>query len=132
MWAMVAPRLIQITAPAATPDQLWKRVEAAWSAVPRVHILNQCRTMWQRGNLLVKLLDRDWRIMRLSPVRLKIRRLGKRCTLNLSRAQTFSRWCGVVVGRGGSQLRCCPHHLTMVQNDEVHRRKLLCSLTVRR
>ncbi|GFV82540.1 hypothetical protein TNCV_3983301 [Trichonephila clavipes] len=34
MWSMVAQRLTQITPPAATPDQLWQRVEAAWSAVP--------------------------------------------------------------------------------------------------
>ncbi|GFX87742.1 hypothetical protein TNCV_2190191 [Trichonephila clavipes] len=29
MWSMVAQRLTQITLPAATPDQLWQRVEAA-------------------------------------------------------------------------------------------------------
>ncbi|GFV58489.1 transposable element Tcb1 transposase [Trichonephila clavipes] len=34
MWSMVAQRLNQITPPAATPDQLLQRVEAAWSAVP--------------------------------------------------------------------------------------------------
>ncbi|GFT09313.1 transposable element Tcb1 transposase [Trichonephila clavipes] len=38
MWSMVAQRLIQITPRAATPDQLWQRVEAAWSAVPQEHI----------------------------------------------------------------------------------------------
>ncbi|GFX95418.1 transposable element Tcb1 transposase [Trichonephila clavipes] len=38
MWPMVAQRLTQITPPAATPDQLWQRVEAAWSAVPQEHI----------------------------------------------------------------------------------------------
>ncbi|GFU66688.1 transposable element Tcb1 transposase [Trichonephila clavipes] len=37
MWSMVAQRLTQITTPAATPDQLWQRVEAAWSAVPQEH-----------------------------------------------------------------------------------------------
>ncbi|GFV81290.1 hypothetical protein TNCV_4773161 [Trichonephila clavipes] len=35
-------------------------------------------------------------------VPLKIRRVGQRCTLNLSRAETSSRWCGVVVRRGGA------------------------------
>ncbi|GFX63602.1 transposable element Tcb2 transposase [Trichonephila clavipes] len=30
MWSMVAQRLTQITPPAATLDQLWQRVEAAW------------------------------------------------------------------------------------------------------
>ncbi|GFX38024.1 uncharacterized protein TNCV_3836231 [Trichonephila clavipes] len=37
-----------------------------------------------------------------SPVPLKTRHVGQRCTLNLSRAETFSRWCGVVVRRGGA------------------------------
>ncbi|GFX36725.1 uncharacterized protein TNCV_1543291 [Trichonephila clavipes] len=34
-----------------------------------------------------------------SPVPLKTRRVGQRCTLNLSRAEMSSRWCGVVVRR---------------------------------
>ncbi|GFY24332.1 transposable element Tcb1 transposase [Trichonephila clavipes] len=38
MGSMVAQQLTQITPPAATPDQLWQRVEAAWSAVPQEHI----------------------------------------------------------------------------------------------
>ncbi|GFX58805.1 transposable element Tcb1 transposase [Trichonephila clavipes] len=38
MRSMVAQRLTQITPPAATPDQLWQLVEAAWSAVPQEHI----------------------------------------------------------------------------------------------
>ncbi|GFU95518.1 uncharacterized protein TNCV_2729721 [Trichonephila clavipes] len=50
-----------------------------------------------------------------SPVPLKTRRVGQRCTLNLSRAETSSRWSGVVVRRQ-CQLRCRPRHLTMVQN----------------
>ncbi|GFV29696.1 uncharacterized protein TNCV_330621 [Trichonephila clavipes] len=37
-----------------------------------------------------------------SPVPLKTLRVGQRCTLNLSRAETSSRWCGVVVRRGGA------------------------------
>ncbi|GFY03352.1 uncharacterized protein TNCV_1173101 [Trichonephila clavipes] len=37
-----------------------------------------------------------------SQVPLKIRRVGQRCTLNLSRAKTSSHWCGVVVRRGGA------------------------------
>ncbi|GFX45238.1 retrovirus-related Pol polyprotein from transposon TNT 1-94 [Trichonephila clavipes] len=35
-----------------------------------------------------------------SPVPLKTRRVGQLCTLNLSRAETSSRWCGVVVREG--------------------------------
>ncbi|GFW00379.1 transposable element Tcb1 transposase [Trichonephila clavipes] len=40
--------------------------------------------------------------MSSSPVPLKTRRVGQRCTLNLSRAETSSRWYGVVVRRGGA------------------------------
>ncbi|GFX27413.1 transposable element Tcb1 transposase [Trichonephila clavipes] len=43
------------------------------------------------------------------PVPLKTRRIGQRCTLNLSRAETSSRWCGVVVRRGGCQLTGVVH-----------------------
>ncbi|GFX63730.1 uncharacterized protein TNCV_215301 [Trichonephila clavipes] len=39
-----------------------------------------------------------------NPVPLKTRRVGQRCTPNLSRAETSSRWCGVVVRRGGASL----------------------------
>ncbi|GFW80943.1 hypothetical protein TNCV_3780221 [Trichonephila clavipes] len=40
--------------------------------------------------------------MSSSVVPLKTRHLRKRCTLNLSRAQTSSRWRGVVIRRGVS------------------------------
>ncbi|GFV74099.1 transposable element Tcb1 transposase [Trichonephila clavipes] len=45
MWSMVAQRLTQITLPAATPDQLWQRVEAAWSAVPQERIRSLFESM---------------------------------------------------------------------------------------
>ncbi|GFY34133.1 uncharacterized protein TNCV_2504361 [Trichonephila clavipes] len=79
------------------------------------------------GSLVVKVLDYGWRVMSSSPVSLKTRRVEQRCTLNLSRAQTSSLWCDLVVRRGGCQLKCRPRHLTMVQNYEVHRQKPLCS-----
>ncbi|GFX42646.1 uncharacterized protein TNCV_2689461 [Trichonephila clavipes] len=41
-------------------------------------------------------------VMSSSPVSLKTRYVGQRCMLNLSRAETSSRWCGVVVRRGGA------------------------------
>ncbi|GFY12081.1 uncharacterized protein TNCV_4975811 [Trichonephila clavipes] len=59
--------------------------------------------------------------------RVESRRVGQRSTLNLSRAVMSSRWCGVVVRRGGCQLRCRPRHLTMVQNYVVRRQKPSCS-----
>ncbi|GFW99788.1 uncharacterized protein TNCV_3420171 [Trichonephila clavipes] len=54
-----------------------------------------------RGSRGVKVSDRGWLVTSSSPVSHKTRRVGERCTLNLSRAQTTSRWCGVVVRRGG-------------------------------
>ncbi|GFU41012.1 transposable element Tcb1 transposase [Trichonephila clavipes] len=48
MWSMVAKRLTRITLPAATLDQLWQRVEAAWSAVPQEHIQSIFESMPSR------------------------------------------------------------------------------------
>ncbi|GFV44819.1 transposable element Tcb1 transposase [Trichonephila clavipes] len=48
MWSMVAQRLTQITPPAATPDQLWQRVEADCSAAPQEHIQSLFESMPRR------------------------------------------------------------------------------------
>ncbi|UYV78741.1 hypothetical protein LAZ67_16002621 [Cordylochernes scorpioides] len=48
MWSMVAQRLTQITSPAATPDQLWQRVEDSWSTVPQEHIQSLFESMPRR------------------------------------------------------------------------------------
>ncbi|GFW67985.1 transposable element Tcb1 transposase [Trichonephila clavipes] len=53
MWSMVAQRLSQITAPAATPDHLWQHVEAAWSAVPQEHIQSLFESMPRRVAALI-------------------------------------------------------------------------------
>ncbi|GFW64147.1 transposable element Tc3 transposase [Trichonephila clavipes] len=68
-----------------------------------------------------------------SPVPLKTLRVGQRCTLNLSRAETSSRWCGVVVRRGGassdgdrfnsSQVIYSQFGLAIHQNDHQARRR---------
>ncbi|GFW31242.1 uncharacterized protein TNCV_2578231 [Trichonephila clavipes] len=76
-----------------------------------------------RGTLGVKISDRSWHVVNSSPIPLKTRRVGERCTLNLPGAQTSSHWCGVVVRKEGFQLKNRPRHLTMVQNDEVHHQK---------
>ncbi|GFU36594.1 hypothetical protein TNCV_802531 [Trichonephila clavipes] len=51
------------------------------------------------GSPVVKVSDHGRHVKSSSPVHLKTRRIGTRCTLNLSRAQTSSRWCDVVVRR---------------------------------
>ncbi|GFW40467.1 transposable element Tcb1 transposase [Trichonephila clavipes] len=53
MWSMVAQRLAQITPPAATPDQLWQRVEAAWYAVPQEHIQSLFESMLRRVAVVI-------------------------------------------------------------------------------
>ncbi|GFY15229.1 transposable element Tcb1 transposase [Trichonephila clavipes] len=45
---MVAQRLTLITPTAATPDQLWQRGGAAWSAVPQEHIQSLFESMPSR------------------------------------------------------------------------------------
>ncbi|GFV56742.1 hypothetical protein TNCV_2539441 [Trichonephila clavipes] len=50
---------------------------------------------------LHKVSDRGWHVTSSSPVSTKTHHVGKRCMLNLSRAQASSCWCGVVVRRGG-------------------------------
>ncbi|GFX79668.1 uncharacterized protein TNCV_2745871 [Trichonephila clavipes] len=49
------------------------------------------------GSPVVKVSDHGRHVMSSSPVSLKTHRIGQRCTLNLSRAETSSRWCGVIV-----------------------------------
>ncbi|GFU34371.1 uncharacterized protein TNCV_1991571 [Trichonephila clavipes] len=44
-----------------------------------------------------KVSDRGLPGHEFDPSTTKDRRVGQRCTLNLSRAETSSRWCGVVV-----------------------------------
>ncbi|GFX81442.1 transposable element Tcb1 transposase [Trichonephila clavipes] len=53
MWSMVAQRLTQSTSPAFTPDQLWQRVEAAWSSVPQEHIQSLFESMPRRVTLVI-------------------------------------------------------------------------------
>ncbi|GFT83950.1 hypothetical protein TNCV_2020281 [Trichonephila clavipes] len=46
------------------------------------------------GSPVVKVSDHGRHVMSSSPVPLKTRRVGQRYTLNLSRAEMSSRWCG--------------------------------------
>ncbi|GFV00974.1 hypothetical protein TNCV_1387881 [Trichonephila clavipes] len=57
------------------------------------------------GSRVVKVSDHGWFVTNSSPLPLKTRRIGERCTLDLSRAQTSSSWCGAVVGREGATLK---------------------------
>ncbi|GFV68751.1 transposable element Tcb1 transposase [Trichonephila clavipes] len=53
MLSMVAQRLTQITTSAATSDQLWQRVEAAWSAVPQEYIESLLESLPRRVTAVI-------------------------------------------------------------------------------
>ncbi|GFX05516.1 uncharacterized protein TNCV_3434201 [Trichonephila clavipes] len=110
-----------------TSVRLNNKFNGIWSASALGHVHNGVNKAWGCGSPVVKVSNHGWHVMSSIPVPLKTRRVGQRCTLNLSRAETSSRWCGVVVRRGGCQLRCRPRHLTMVQNYVVRRQKPSCS-----
>ncbi|GFV69235.1 uncharacterized protein TNCV_3861581 [Trichonephila clavipes] len=54
------------------------------------------------GSSVIRVSDHARHVMSSSPVPLKNRRVEQRSTLNQSRAETSSQWCGVVVRRGGA------------------------------
>ncbi|GFW35417.1 uncharacterized protein TNCV_2612161 [Trichonephila clavipes] len=64
--------------------------------------------MFTLGLPVVKVSEHDRHVMSSSSVPIKTSHVGERCTLNLSRAQTSSRWYGVVFRRGGCQFRRRP------------------------
>ncbi|GFW01151.1 uncharacterized protein TNCV_1763891 [Trichonephila clavipes] len=74
------------------------------------HVLTAVVVEWYRHRIVAGFVTST------SPVPPKTRHVGQLRTLNLSRAETSSRWCGVAVRRGGYQLRFRPRHLAMVQN----------------
>ncbi|GFW86309.1 transposable element Tcb1 transposase [Trichonephila clavipes] len=53
MSCMVVQQFTQITSPAATPDQLWKHVEAAWSPVSQEHIQSLFEEMSRRVDAVI-------------------------------------------------------------------------------
>ncbi|GFT05326.1 hypothetical protein TNCV_123551 [Trichonephila clavipes] len=75
-----------------------------WTKFPVTHAYKTVcsRDRRGRGSPVVQVSDRGWLVTSSSPVPLKTCRVEERCTLNLSRAQTSSRWCGVVIRRGGA------------------------------
>ncbi|GFW23111.1 hypothetical protein TNCV_3802121 [Trichonephila clavipes] len=64
------------------------------------HVLGQFGILGGCGSPVVKVSNHGRHVMSWIPVPPKTRRVGQRCTLNLSRAETSSRWCGV--RRGGA------------------------------
>ncbi|GFX18102.1 hypothetical protein TNCV_1577811 [Trichonephila clavipes] len=69
------------------------------------------------GSPVVKQSDHGRHVMSSSPVSLNTLHVGQRRTFNMSRAETSSRWCGVVVRRGGGANSGVLLVTTMVQNN---------------
>ncbi|GFW97439.1 uncharacterized protein TNCV_4991151 [Trichonephila clavipes] len=65
-----------------------------------IFVIDVSNIMSGCGSPVVKVSDHGRNIMSSSPVRLKTHRVRKPCTLNLSRTETSSRWCSVLVRRG--------------------------------
>ncbi|GFW80812.1 hypothetical protein TNCV_3778921 [Trichonephila clavipes] len=68
------------------------------------------------GSPVLKVSDHGRHVMSSSPVPLKTRRVGQRCTFNLSRAETSSRCCQVIYSQFG---------LAIHQNDHQARRRFV-------
>ncbi|GFW04447.1 transposable element Tcb2 transposase [Trichonephila clavipes] len=104
-----------------TLQELERALLEEWDRIPQLVINSLIDSMPQRSlqdtidfnSKIITVRDRgsrEWYRYRIvaclvtssSPVPLKTRRVGQQCTLNLSRAETSSRWCGVVVRRGGA------------------------------
>ncbi|GFW55853.1 hypothetical protein TNCV_122371 [Trichonephila clavipes] len=66
---------------------------------------------------MVKVMDLWLTCREFKPSNTYTHRVRERCTLNLSRAETSSCWCGMIVMRG----RCRPLYLSVVQNYNVRR-----------
>ncbi|GFW17823.1 hypothetical protein TNCV_1134231 [Trichonephila clavipes] len=73
------------------------------------------------GSQVVKVSDCGGRVMSSSPVPLRACRVGAQCTLNLSIAQTFSRWCDVVPSGYGHELVAGVSRVGVLEPRKNHR-----------
>ncbi|GFW45445.1 uncharacterized protein TNCV_3243851 [Trichonephila clavipes] len=119
-WAGVEPAALgaegQRQTNHATLEQKMKR-KRRYNETPTRNLWRCC------SSPAVKVSDHGRRVMSSSPVPLKTRRLGQRCTLNLSRAETSSLRRGVVVRDGGASSGVVHVTLIMVQNYVIRRQK---------
>ncbi|GFU54124.1 hypothetical protein TNCV_109491 [Trichonephila clavipes] len=76
--------------------------ESAKNAVNELFMRERPTNILGRGSREVQVSDRGLPCHEFEPSTTKTRRVGQRCTLNLSRGETSSRWCGVEVRRGGA------------------------------
>ncbi|GFW19937.1 uncharacterized protein TNCV_866431 [Trichonephila clavipes] len=89
-------QIAALSHPPSSVTELKRALQEAWNRLSPQLIHHLIATEWYRHRIVAGFVTSS------SPVPLKTRRVGQRCTLNLSRAEMSSRWCGVVVRRGGS------------------------------
>ncbi|GFT89846.1 uncharacterized protein TNCV_1665851 [Trichonephila clavipes] len=97
MTAQINTNFVNHPVPSTTePSTRLVRVgtDACESIIILTYVAKTMISITIHGSLVVKVSYRGWRVMSSSGVPLKTRRLGERCTLNLLKAQTSSRWCG--------------------------------------
>ncbi|GFT43603.1 transposable element Tcb2 transposase [Trichonephila clavipes] len=104
VWDMLDRRIAARQPPPTCLLQLRRALLDEWYNIPQDQIDNLKLSMPRRSVVAEWYRYRNVAcfVTSSSPVPLKTRRVGQRCTLNLSRAETSSRWCGLVVRRGGA------------------------------
>ncbi|GFX92934.1 uncharacterized protein TNCV_914841 [Trichonephila clavipes] len=108
VWDALGRQVAGRNYPATNKNTLIRALTEEWDKLPQQLLDNVVQSMHAILHEYVVAAVAEWYRYRIvaclvtssSPVPLKTRRVGQRCTLNLSRAETSSRWCGVVVRRG--------------------------------
>ncbi|GFV02753.1 uncharacterized protein TNCV_1452591 [Trichonephila clavipes] len=89
--------LVKVPKLQSTVIPLYKII--SFAQTPLIHKLPHTKMAavaeWYRNRILAFLVTSS------SPIPLKTHRVGQRCTLNMSRAETSFRYCGLVIRRKG-------------------------------
>ncbi|GFV17625.1 hypothetical protein TNCV_4406611 [Trichonephila clavipes] len=95
VWDALGRQVAGRNYPPTNKNTLIRALTEEWDKLPQQLLDNVVQSMTGGcGSPVVKISDHDRHVMSSSPVPLMTRRVEERCTLNLSRVQTSSRWCG--------------------------------------
>ncbi|GFW75786.1 transposable element Tc1 transposase [Trichonephila clavipes] len=84
-----------------TYEQMFRSGSQSEAKPPVFNSQKACNTSNGSGSQVVEVSDHAWPCHEFEPSTTKTRRVGQRCTLNLSRAETSSCWCGVIGQKQG-------------------------------
>ncbi|GFW10598.1 transposable element Tc3 transposase [Trichonephila clavipes] len=105
VWDALGRQVAGRNYPPTNKNTLTRALTEEWDKLPQQLLDNVVQSMatdlWQ-GYQVFKVSNHGWHVSSSSPVPQKTRRVGQRCTLNPSKAEMSSRWCGVVVRKGGA------------------------------